>query len=165
MPADRPLAREDVPRGAMFFISYSRSTDLPHAERLFQALQNIGVDEHEIWFDRSTLEPADHFLRRILDGIGGCRYFVPLVSDGADCREEAFVFREWRAANERRKGVNRRFIVPLIVDERYEPTRYRAEPLTEWSEIDFGHAPQGQPDERTLAGLRELVREARRPGA
>jgi hypothetical protein len=154
--------RESVPRGTMFFISYSRGTDLTHAEALFQALLGLGVAEGEVWFDRQAIEPGQDFSRRILDGIGGCRYFLPLLSEGANRREEAFVFREWRAANDRRQGMNREFVFPLIVDPDYEPERYTADPVRAWSGIDYGHAPEGAPDGRTVAKLKALVRDARR---
>lgn len=155
---------ETVPRGAMFFISYSRETDLPRAEALFQALLGLGVAEAEVWFDRQTMEPGQHFRQRIFEGIAGCRYFLPLLSAGADRREEAIMFREWRAANERKQGMNREFVIPVIVDTDYEPERYTAEPVRAWDGIDFAHAPGGAPDGRTTARLKSLVREARRDG-
>jgi len=72
------------PQGAMFFISYSRSTDLPAAERLFESLQKQGATENEIWFDRTAIEPGQDFQDRILAGIRTCQYFLPLISAGAD---------------------------------------------------------------------------------
>src|SRR5215813_4524457 len=72
------------PRGALFFISYSRSTDLPAAERLFESLQKQGATENEIWFDRTAIEPGQDFQDRILAGIRTCQYFLPLISAGAD---------------------------------------------------------------------------------
>ena len=155
-------AQETVPRGAMFFISYSRITDLPRAEALFQSLLGLGVSEAEVWFDRQAIEPGQDFRQRILDGIHGCRYFLPLLSAGANRREEAFVFREWREANDRQQGMNRDFVFPLIVDADYEPGRYTADAARAWSGIDYGHAPDGAPDGRTVAKLKTLVRDARR---
>jgi deoxycytidylate deaminase len=153
---------ESVPRGAMFFISYSRGTDLPRAEALFQALLGMGVTKGEVWFDRQAIEPGQDFSHRIYDGIAGCRYFLPLLSEGANRREEAFVFREWRAANERRQGMNREFVYPLIVDPDNVPERYTADPVRAWSGIHYGHAPEGAPDVDTAAKLKAMVRDARR---
>jgi hypothetical protein len=156
-------ARSGPPPRPLFFISYSRSTDAERAEALFQVLLGMGVSEGEVWFDRQAIEPGQDFAQRIHDGIRGCRYFLPLLSDAALRREEAFVFREWRAANERQLGMNRGFVFPVIVDEDYEPDRYVADPVRAWTQLDYGHAPQGRPDGRLMARLKSLVREARRP--
>ena len=158
-------ADEQVPRGAMFFISYSRKTDLPRAERLYQALLQLGVSEGEIWFDRHTIEPGQDFRHAILAGIRGCRYFLPLLSTGANVREEAFVFDEWHEANERKKSMNREFVFPVVVDGDFAPERYSARPVLDgdWARLDFCHAPDGAPDERMTDKLRKLVRDARRP--
>jgi TIR domain len=167
--ADRPAAAgappPDEPRSrAMFFISYSRGADLPQADALFAALRALGVAEHEIWLDRHQIEPGDNFRLRILDGIQGCRYFLPLLSQATDAREQGFVFREWRAANDRALDMNRAFIVPLVVDPAFEPARYDAAPVRAWSELDYGFAPGGVPDGDTRGRLVQLIREARRLG-
>lgn len=149
----------------LFFISYSRTTDLAHAQALLEALLKVGVSASEVWFDKQSIEPGHDFAQRIFDGIRGCRYFVPLLSRATLQREEAFVFREWRAANERQQGMNRSFVFPVIVDEDYEPEAYDAPSVRAWTQLDFGHAPLGQPDGRLLSRLKSLVREARRPEA
>jgi hypothetical protein len=153
------------PPRPLFFISYSRATDLPRAQALVEALLKVGVSASEVWFDRQNIEPGHDFAQRIFEGIRGCRYFVPLLSHAALRREEAFVFREWRAANERQQGMNRGFVYPVIVDEDYEPEAYGAAPVQAWANLDFGHAPEGLPDGRLLSRLKALVREARRPEA
>ena len=160
-----PAAADGLPVKPLFFISYSRATDAARAQGLFQALLAMGVSEGEIWFDRQDIEPGQDFAHRIFDGIRGCRWFVPLLSDAALRREEAFVFREWRAANERQLGMNRSFVFPVIVDEDYDPARYVADPVRAWTQLDYGHAPHGQPDGRLLARFKALVREARRAEA
>lgn len=154
---------DEVPPRPLFFISYSRSTDLPRAEAILQALLGLGLAAGEVWFDRQSIEPGQDFGNRILDGIRGCRYFLPLLSAAANQRHEAFVFIEWRKANERQQAINGEFIVPVIVDPEYQPERYTAEPVRAWGGLDFGHAPEGAPDGRLLAKLRALVRDARRP--
>lgn len=159
-----PTADEAVPRGTMFFISYSRKTDLPRAESLYQALIRQGVTEGEVWFDRHSIEPGQDFKRRILDGIRGCRYFLPLLSRATISREEAFVFTEWHEANERRPGVNREFVFPVIVDADFKPESYTAPEAQKWLDdhLDFAHAPNGVPDTRLEAKLKELVRDTRK---
>lgn len=151
-----------VPSAPLFFISYSRTGDLPHAEALVQALLELGVPPAEIWFDRTSIEPGQDFAQRILDGIRGCRYFVPLLSASVDEREEAFVFREWRAANERLQGMNRAFVVPVVVDPDFAPERYAAEPVRAWRHLDFGRAPLGRPDEALRLRFLKLLRRADR---
>ena len=158
-----PRGEAPVPRGAMFFVSYSRVGDLPRAEALVRSLLGLGAAEAEVWFDRSSIEPGHDFRQQILDGIRGCRYFVPLLSDKANGREEAFVFGEWREANKRLEIMNREFVFPVIVDPEYEPDRYTADPIRSWRDIDFGHAPQGEPDARLLAKFKALLKDARRP--
>ena len=152
-----------MPESAMFFISYSRTTDLARAVGLFDALRGLGVTENEIWFDRKDLDPGDNFKQRILDGIRSCRYFLPLVSRAATGREEAFVFEEWETATQRLKQINRRFVVPLVVDAENRPETYHQTAVQNWIErsINFAHAPEGAPDEAALSFLTKLIREAR----
>ena len=133
---------------------------------MVDVLLKLGVGANEIWFDRKAIEPGHDFQNRILDGIGGCRFFLPLLSKQADDRREAFVFAEWREANKRRQRVNGEFIIPIILDLEYQPESYTAEPIPEWSRdhIDFGHAPDGIPDGRTESKLQKLVRTTRARG-
>lgn len=163
--ASGPMPIEAPAAGTVFFVSYSRKTDRSRAEKLVLSLREMGVGEREIWFDRHDIEPGDDFGQRILDGIDSCRYFLPLVSEAADQRDEGFFFREWRAANERNEAMNRSFVHPLIVDADYVPERYTAEPVRAWRRLDFGHAPGGVPDSRTNSTLVKLLREARKPEA
>lgn len=158
-----PLESPAQPERAMFFISYSRTTDLAHAETLQQALRDLGVGGAEIWFDRETLEPGDVYTRRILDGIRTCRYFLPIVSRAATARPQAFVFREWDEATKLLPEMNRKYLVPLVVDNENRPEAYDQPSVAAWRErhINFGHAPDGRPDPATLKSLKDMVREAR----
>lgn len=158
-----PSAEESVPRGTMFFISYSRKTDLPRAESLYQSLRKLGATGSEVWFDRKSIEPGQDFKRRILDGIRSCHYFLPLLSRSCNNREEAFVFKEWEQADDR-LPMNRPFLLPIIVDNDFEPGLYTAPLVPKWRDerhIDFAHAPEGVPDERLEATLKKLVRATR----
>lgn len=161
-PAPEADAGEPVPRSAMFFISYSRKTDLARAQALYDALLALGVEKREIWFDRQSIEPGDQFRKRILEGILGCRYFLPLLSTAATERDEGFVFREWRVASDRQMGMNREFIIPIVVDPEYMPERYSIPTEEDWQNLDFGHAPGGAPDDKLKNKLKSLVREARK---
>lgn len=158
----RPAQPAPVPAGAVFFISYSRNPDAPRAQRLYQALRSLGATDSEIWFDRSDIEPGQEFAREILEGIRSCQYFLPLLSEGARARSEAFVFDEWRTADERLRRMNRSFVIPLIVEGDYAPDRFRSLAV-DWNRLDFGFAPDGVPDERTLSLLKQQLRTARNP--
>ena len=163
-PEPHRPAEESVPRGAMFFISYSRQTDLPRAESLYQSLLKLGVKPGEVWFDRQSIEPGQDFQRRILDGISSCQYFLPLLSRSANDRKQAFVFGEWNEADELGKFMNREFIFPVIVDNNFEPKIFTFEAVRNWRDkkhLDFAHAPEGVPDERLEAKLKKLVRDIR----
>ena len=156
-------ADEMVHGETMFFISYSRTTDLPRAQALYQSLLRLGVRESEVWFDRSALSPGQGFQRHILDVIRGCRYFLPLLSRASTKRDEDFVFNEWREATQRLNRMNRDFLIPVIVDADFMPECYSANPVREWADkhLHFAHAPEGRPDDRLEKKLRALVRDAR----
>jgi TIR domain len=156
--------RTQSPR-AMFFISYSR-TDLAQAESIYKALLGLGVSEAEVWFDRQALEPGENYQRKILDGIQGCRYFLPMLSSVADRRQQGFVFKEWEEASDRLSTMNREFVLPIVVDTEYHPEIYHTESICKWRDkkIDFGFAPNGSPDERLEKKLQELLRGERRGG-
>lgn len=159
-------AEETVPRGTMFFISYSRQTDRHRAETLRQSLRNMGVTENEIWFDRQTIEPGNEYRRSILDGIRNCQYFLPLLSRSCNNRTEAFLFKEWEQADDR-LPMNREFLFPIIVDDDFEPSLFTAPFIPKWRDerhIDFAHAPEGIPDTRLEAKLKKLVRNVRDEG-
>lgn len=156
---------ETVPKNTLFFISYCRAPDLPAAIRLVEALKALGVAEHEIWFDKSAIEPGQEFRERILDGIRTCRYFVPLISNAADQLDEKFFRREWNEAIDRSKSIQGRiFIVPIIADEEYQPEDYQRVPLVWKDNLHFGHAPLGQPNEQTNTLLKKLIRSERQQG-
>ncbi len=160
-----PLSDGTTPRSALFFVSYSRVTDLKRAEVFCESLMKMGVRDDEIWFDRRSLEPGDDFQQKILAGIRDCRYFVPLLSDGAIGRQEAFVLKEWRAANRRLEGMGRTFIVPMIIDPEFDFDRFTDPgrevpdwPVLQWANLNVCHAPEGKADGRTLHTLKNLVR-------
>ena len=160
--ASQPLGQPPVPPAALFFVSYSRIGDLPRAEGLVQTLLELGASAAEVWFDRTSIEPGQDFKHRILDGIRGCTYFVPLLSANVDARSEAFVFSEWREATARMQNMNREFVLPVVVDADYEPGRYTAEAARPWRDIDHGHAPLGVADARLRGKLTQMLRDARR---
>lgn len=153
---------EVIPLNTLFFISYCRTPDFPAAAKLVESLKSLGVADNEIWFDKSAIEPGQNFRERILKGIRTCRYFVPLISSSADQLDEKFFRREWNEALDRSKSIQgRTFVIPMIVDQAYDPEQYQRVPR-EWKDaLDFGHAPGGVPNEQTNALLKKLIRSER----
>jgi hypothetical protein len=153
-----------TPGQAKFFISYSRETDLKRAEALFKALIDLGASKEEIWFDGLSIDPGEDLDTRIKRVIDRCRHFLPLLSHAADQREEGYVFKEWNWANARWEMVNREdFIVPIVVDADCNPELYKARQVLKgkWTDVLFGHAPEGVPDHQLSGKLKDLVSQMR----
>ncbi len=155
------LQIDQIPHGALFFISYCRGTDSASAINLIEWLQSQGVASHEIWFDRQSIEPGNDLRTRILDGIQTCRYFIPLISKQADAIDEKYFRREWHEAIDRSKGIQgRTFIFPIVVDQDFEFEQYQCIPHA-FKQLLIGHAPAGQPNQQTFTALKKLVRSER----
>jgi hypothetical protein len=148
------------------FISYVRE-DADAARRLSAALAGLGGD---VWLDERRLHPGDRWEEEILASIRReVRLFLPVISSNTESREEGYVFKEWREAVERAKGIppgGRRFIFPVVIDAGYDgnPSRYRQVPDA-FSVSHWGQAPGGDPDEVLVSALREAIREMRRKEA
>ncbi|MCP5245032.1 MAG: toll/interleukin-1 receptor domain-containing protein [Burkholderiales bacterium] len=156
-----PQQAENMPRSALFFISYSRITDSKAAVKLIKSLQSQGVASHEIWFDKNSIEPGNDLRTRILNGIRTCRYFIPLISKSADAVDEKYFRREWHEAIDRSKAIQgRTFIFPIVVDQAFKLEEFRRIPH-EFMELLIGHAPAGEPNEQTLVALKKLIRSER----
>ncbi|WP_271009030.1 toll/interleukin-1 receptor domain-containing protein [Paucibacter sp. B51] len=150
-------------QGAVFFVSYSRSTDQAAATAFVAWLRvELKLSVREIWYDRQAIEPGDRYGHAIFDGIKSCHYFVPLVSRASDALAEKFFRREWKAALERETGImGQTFVVPQIVDADYDPQSYVRVPPPWMEGLDFGHSPGGVPDARTAGTLKRLLRAVR----
>jgi hypothetical protein len=162
-----PAAAQAVPASqGSLFISYVRE-DAAAARRLAAALQKIGGD---VWLDERRLQPGDPWEEEILTGIRReIRLFLPVISKQTEGREEGYVFKEWREAVERAKGIppgGRRFIVPIVVDADYDgnPSRYRQVP-EEFRVPHWGRAPGGEPDDELVGALQDAIRDLRRKDA
>lgn len=149
--------------GGSIFISYVRE-DADAAGRLADAIGALGGD---VWLDKRRLQPGDRWEAEILSSIRrGVRLFVPVISSQTESREEGYVFKEWAEAAERARGIpGRRFIVPVVIDDKYDgnPARYRMLPEP-FRSFHFGAAPAGQPDAALLSVLTEEIRAMRRAG-
>ena len=94
------------------FLSYSRS-DAAVTKVLYDKLTAKGLD---VWFDRVSIEQADLWKQKIVDGIKSSRIFVPILS--ANIEREYMDDHEYRAewaeaASRASKMGGRSFIVPL----------------------------------------------------
>lgn len=163
-PVEKAQAAAAPPAGkGSIFISYVRE-DADAARRLSAALADIGGD---VWLDERRLQPGDRWEEEILASIRReVRLFVPVISRQTEGREEGYVFKEWREAVERAKGIppgGRRFIFPVVIDSEYDgnPSRYRQVPDA-FTESHWGQAPGGAPDERLVSALRDAIRDMRR---
>ncbi|MEP2776810.1 MAG: toll/interleukin-1 receptor domain-containing protein [Luteolibacter sp.] len=103
----------EMPEGAIF-ISYSR-TDLEFAKRLKAACDERGI---VTWFDMDRLEAGDSYGDKIRANIDRCRYVIPVISESALARDEAFFYMEWDwILNRKRKmAPGAIFALPIIID-------------------------------------------------
>ncbi|MBA2708425.1 MAG: toll/interleukin-1 receptor domain-containing protein, partial [Gemmatimonadaceae bacterium] len=147
-------------RGSIF-ISYVRE-DAEPALRLCEAITALGGD---VWFDEQRLQPGDEWDEEILTSIRrDIRLFVPVISRQTELRDEGYVFREWTDALKRADAImNRRFIVPVVIDTQYDGNPDRFKQIQDGlRRFQFGHAPNGQPDAMLTATLTEEIRAMRR---
>src|SRR5206468_9443853 len=126
-----PPEQSPPPAGkGSIFISYVRE-DADAARRLSAALKHIGGD---VWLDERRLQPGARWEEEILASIRReVRLFLPIISRHTESREEGYVFKEWREAVERAKGIppgGRRFIFPVVIDAEYDgqPSPHRPVP-------------------------------------
>ena len=159
-----PPRAEAVPPGTMFFISYSRGTDQPRAEALYQTLVQLGVGDSDIWFDRCSIEPGQDFRRRILDGIRTCRYFVPLLSTAADAARRGVRLRRMARRQRPQPEHEPRLHPPDDRRRRVSARAVRgaARHRRRMGATGFLSRARGVPDQRMKHRLTQLVRDARR---
>jgi hypothetical protein len=164
-PPEQAQTAPPAGKGSIF-ISYVRE-DADAARRLSAALADIGGD---VWLDERRLQPGDRWEEEILASIRReVRLFLPVISSHTEGREEGYVFKEWREAVERAKGIppgGRRFIFPVVIDAEYDgnPSRYRQVPDA-FTMSHWGKAPGGDPDEGLVNALRDAIRDMRRKEA
>lgn len=147
------------------FISYLRE-DVDAARRLYNQVNAICGD---VWFDEKGLSPGDWWSDKIPQAIKRCHLFLAIISANTEVEEEGYVFREWQLAVDRlpsiAPGSDRRFIIPVIVDDPPGPAGdYLCIPK-EFREFDFGNAPRGELDSSLREVLEKEIRAIRRPGA
>lgn len=142
----------DMPPDSIF-ISYSRS-DIEAVKALKAAFDHQGLP---VWFDLEQLAVGDDYQDRIRRNIRACSYFIPVISSAALERDEAFFYREWAWALDRRMGMGpgALFILPVIIDD----TPLNHPRITEFANTcDIARLVGGIPDEKFLNRLAELPR-------
>ena len=102
---DKPQKDCDV------FISYSRS-DSRIADSLYDTLSKKGLS---VWYDKMKLKSGSDWMDEIEKAIGSSRLFIPILTDNVLNEGNVFhVYRkEWKIADRRAEGFNRRYIIPL----------------------------------------------------
>jgi TIR domain/SIR2-like domain len=155
-----------APDAPTIFISYMRE-DADAARRLHDAITGLGG---VAWWDERRLLPGDWWHEEILTAIHSktVRLFIAVVSANTEQEDEGYVFSEWKEATARsRQIISRRFIVPVAIDEHYDPNSYEKilKAFPDFKKMDFGHAPCGDPDDTLLAMLTGEIRAMRRTGA
>ena len=135
--ADAPV-RASASGIADVFISYA-SEDRAAAQQLFNALS----EKLNVWMDRKGgLAPADNFKREIIETLGSCRIFIPIISKTSAEQDDRFYREEWNLAIRRipRLRPDTRFIAPVIVDE--VPVNHPGVPREFW-ELNAQKLPDG----------------------
>jgi hypothetical protein len=97
------------------FVSYA-SEDEQAARLLIAELDAARVP---VWFDKHSLRAGMKFQQEILQAIGRCSLFIPVLSRHVLTSKKRFFFSEWNAAIEASKhfGAGRAFIVPCRIDD------------------------------------------------
>lgn len=145
------------------FISYMRE-DIDSARRLYDVITGLGGD---VWFDERRMYPGDAWEDDILRSIRRTvRLFLPVISENTEREDEGYVFREWREAVNRSYSIpRRRFIIPVVVDEKQgELASYQQIP-EDFRRLSFGYAPSGEASPGLRSLLVEEIRAMRRSGA
>ena len=123
-----------------------------------------------MWLDERRISPGDDWREEVLTAIRRTvRLVIAILSANTEQEEEGYVFDEWiEAAVRSRRIPRRRFIVPVAIDEHYDPDSYEnipSEARAAFRKDHFGHAPYGDPDPNLLAMLTLEIKNMRRIGA
>lgn len=160
-PAPPPPRADPAPdAGAMkagaIFISYARH-DLPVAKRIAHALHAGGL---EVWLDFGNLQPGDAWDIKIRRNIELCSFFVPLISQTTETRQEGYFRREWNIAADRALNFadDVPFIVPVTIDH---TSAYSARVPERFRRAHWISLPQGEVTGELIDRLKELLADYR----
>jgi hypothetical protein len=149
--ATEALSGRGMPKNAIF-ISYARD-DLPAVSELKAGLEAAGLP---VWFDHQSLRPGDSFNPQIEHYITReCGCFIPVISQNTERRHEGFFRREWTLAVERDRGIHfeRRFIVPVVVDDTAEPSAVPPR----FAQLNYTWLPGGKVTPPFVQELRQIL--------
>ena len=97
---------------ADIFISYSKN-DAVKVERLVKALKAKGAS---LWFDDEQILPGDDMIRKMSEGISGCRYYVICLSPSFEKRPPtSWVKKEFKMAMMKENKEGRQCIIPVRI--------------------------------------------------
>jgi hypothetical protein len=150
-PAADGASAQGMPKNAIF-ISYAHE-DAAAVQELKAGLEAAGLP---VWFDSERLRPGDSFNPQIDHYISRlCSCFVAVISRNTEEREEGYFRREWNLAVERDKGIHfdRRFIIPVIVDDTPEPVRVPPR----FGQLHYTRLPGGKVTPSFAQELRTIV--------
>jgi hypothetical protein len=116
------------------------------------------------WFDKAALRPGDEWQVSIRSAIQHCTFFLPLISDNTERRDEAFFREEWLQAVERQRKIQgRKFIFPVVIDHDFDQNmaRYSRVP-DQFAAWQYSHAPAGKMNLALKEELQTRLRDLRR---
>ena len=149
-----PSAEAGAMKAGSIFISYARD-DLPVAKRIAQAIHEAGL---EVWLDFGRLQPGDQWDIKIRRNIEACSFFVPLISQTTETRQEGYFRREWNIAADRALNFadDVPFILPVTIDDTQAhiarvPERFKR---AHWIRL-----PQGEVTVELIDCLRQLMQD------
>ena len=73
----------------------------------------------DVWLDKRKLIAGDDWSDRIDEAIAHCDFFMPVLSDNADGRDQGEFWKEWRMAADRSERINRAFLLPVGIDSKH----------------------------------------------
>ncbi|MDO9310523.1 MAG: toll/interleukin-1 receptor domain-containing protein [Nitrosomonas sp.] len=154
---DPPGDEVDKMQSGAVFLSYA-SEDRAAVLLIRDALEQAGID---VWFDRNpdALRAGDHFDNKIKVNINKCSLFIPVLSQHTLTQEPRYFRKEWHYAQEVAVlyPENKRFIIPLVIDETPDdqiPERFQ---LLHWERISGGTIRETFVDE-----IKQLYRQYQR---
>lgn len=134
------------------FLSYTRG-DKEAVENLKKGLEQIG--NVRCWYDNEDLELAAKWRNEIIIEIDKADLFVPLISNNS-LEHKGFVEKEWDAAYNTNvlKKKTAEYLIPIVIDDT-DP--YDKRVPKEFTELNIGKVPQGNPDEKFINKIKNIL--------
>lgn len=134
------IVRSTHSKGPTVFVSYA-SDNQSAALLLAKTLLQLGFSD--VWLDQKKLIGGDDWSDRIHEAIDKCDFFVPLLSDEANCRREGVYWDEWKTAIKRANRINGVYLIPIGIDADF-PSKTNYPHIAEvFFTKHLYHAPQG----------------------